>query len=73
MICPKCNGKGMVVGKAQFRHGKKKTELTAIHPCPDCHCGQVHCCDGDRAEVLVAVGELCDGTPIEYEVNPNGE
>jgi hypothetical protein len=40
--------------------------------CGTCH-GQrvIHCCDGDREQALVVVGELIDGTEISTDVNPN--
>jgi hypothetical protein len=65
MICPHCNGKGMIVGKATFHHGPETTptELTEINPCPHCHNGHQHCCEGDRA-VTVIIAEEC---------NPNGD
>jgi hypothetical protein len=76
MICPHCNGSGRQVSLSGFGRGKEKPYMTqSIGPCPHCHAGHQHCCEGDRADVLVAVGELADGTEftvsLEFECNPN--
>ena len=57
MNCPDCGGRGFVFrlpsGVNAFLLRIEQIErLTRRLPCPnsDCHAGQVHCCDGVRAQ-----------------------
>lgn len=73
MNCPHCHGTGRDVGKVHRCVNGKTESMDAIFgQCPHCH-GQriIHCCEGDRAEAMIAVGEMADGTCLELEVNPN--
>jgi len=41
MLCTTCHGKGYVT--VPYIAGV----VSAQYPCPDCHAGCQHCCDGD--------------------------
>lgn len=83
MICPHCNGKGRVTGKALFGQGHDRPiELTEIGPCPNCQgAGVAYCCDGagenygeTRAQVMVELAENTGSMKVEFEwsePNPN--
>jgi len=46
MICQTCNGKGI-----RFEPVLVGDQYEAPpRPCPDCHAGCQHCCDGDMAQ-----------------------
>jgi hypothetical protein len=75
MNCPTCHGTGRLVCKAHLMVGGELQTFDMIEGlCGTCQ-GQrvIHCCEGDREQSLVAVGELVDGTAVEvnFEVNPN--
>jgi hypothetical protein len=73
MLCPTCHGTGRLVCKAHLMVGGELQTFDMIEGlCGTCH-GQrvIHCCDGDREQALVVVGELIDGTEISTDVNPN--
>lgn len=46
MKCPVCFGHAEIIG----RH--ERAGYVYINPCPnpDCHAGEVHCCDGIQAQ-----------------------
>jgi hypothetical protein len=73
MNCPTCHGTGRLVCKVHLTvEGKMQTFDMIEGLCGTCH-GQrvIHCCEGDREQALVVVGELIDGTVISTDVNPN--
>ncbi len=57
MLCPECNGKGVVKG-----YFPNSQYLTMV-PCRNdsCHGGLIHCCDGERPQKFVtgAADEYC--------------
>ena len=70
MICTRCKGKAfiltgastMVMGSGTRAHTEV---LGQFIPCPDCHCGLMHCCDGDRSV------ECGDETRYPSQVQPS--
>lgn len=53
MRCPHCNGTGRTVGLSGFGQGKKAPYMTQeIGPCPECHGGHQHCCEGEQPTVM---------------------
>jgi hypothetical protein len=53
MICQTCNGKGI-----RFEPVLVGDQYEAIpHPCPSCHAGCQHCCDGDTMPTPPTHGE----------------
>lgn len=72
MNCPRCFGKGRLVGHVTIHQGKKKaTTVPEIQGlCPDCFgSGQAYCCEGadieSREEAML--------NACSTDVNPNGE
>ena len=49
MRCQTCNGTGWVERMREYRPGEFSRVFTH-EPCPDCHAGHQHCCDGLTAE-----------------------
>jgi hypothetical protein len=73
MNCPTCHGTGRLVCKAHLMvEGELQTFDMIEGLCGTCQ-GQrvIHCCEGDREQALMVVGELIDGTKITTDVNPN--
>ncbi len=48
MICPRCHGTGMV---RTSRDEKIVTPAVYEKPCPDCHGGVRHCCEGEDVDL----------------------
>ena len=50
MNCPKCEGRGYIPVFMMERARVEGANGNRMVPCDfeGCHCGQVHCCDGDR-------------------------
>jgi hypothetical protein len=74
MNCPTCHGTGKNRCKVLVGQGQEPPiELDMIDgPCLQCFgTGSLNCCEGDREQALVVVGELIDGTKITTDVNPN--
>lgn len=60
MICERCHGRGRMVEMTGFGQGQEVPYFTheIMGVCPDCMgTGVLHCCEGDRAQVMV---EVCD-------------
>ena len=51
MLCPTCHGRGYVT--MPYIAGV----VSAQYPCPDCHAGCQHCCDGDTMPTPPTHGE----------------
>jgi RecJ-like exonuclease len=50
MNCPRCHGKGRLIGQCTIHQGRKQSitldEIQGL--CPDCMGqGTIHCCEGD--------------------------
>jgi hypothetical protein len=67
-------------GKTIIGQGFDCYQTHEIGPCTECGgCGEVSCCEGvaihgeSRAETMILAGELCDGTIIAGECNPNDD
>jgi hypothetical protein len=77
MICPRCHGKGRLVGEALFwQGGKNFAACPEITPCPDCGAtGCIHCCDGEQAQPdrEEAMLKAARQDTMPSECNPNGE
>lgn len=58
MRCQTCQGKGFTWEPHFYPDGQLSRALEAV-PCPDCHAGHQHCCDGDRADPEIDATE-CD-------------
>ena len=51
MNCPTCFGIGEVLIDKDGRPVRRLRDAANMIACPDCGgCGQVHCCEGDRAQ-----------------------
>lgn len=74
MNCPRCYGRGRIVGEVTIHQGKKKKpiSLTEIGVCPDCMGnGLLQCCEGERAEQLERAQAMINA--CNTDADPNGD